>query len=243
MTREQHWTDSLFDSVYALYEAAHELELARAAVAALPPSVSYDRRQHHEGKVLLRDNASVRRGGPLTRRPHVRAMSALHAIYDKAVDEIGRQHEQATMLYASGALWAVREVQLGAAPTVVEFNTDSDGRAVHQVLGYEVPDLSPCTIAAPLAAAHKHLLDLLYAADYGEEIGRQDYVSDHEAGEMHDAFDKARGIPAAAMALGLKAQSALNYVLIGPRRERERQIAITRAMARAEAQAAESATN
>jgi hypothetical protein len=101
-----------------------------------------------------------------------------------------------------------------------------------------LPELDRYAETAQLKAAHDRLADCLDAERYAEQLAGADYVADHEAGDMFRAGEVAEGIADAAFAYGLLAQRALNFALLGPRRERERQIV----KARAEAQAAAEST-
>lgn len=238
MTRAQHWTDSLFDSVYALYEAAHEYQIAHRAAVVACKTVEIDRRQIHEGQIdsVFRLND---RGDTHTRRrtPHQRAVFTLQDLYSKTERQLHRSYEHDALLFATGAVWAIGSVLRGDTPAVVEFaRNEDDGSSIrHPVL---LPDLDRYAGAANLKAAYDRLADCLDAERYAEQLAGADYVADHEASAMFEAGAVAEGIADAAFAYGLLAQKALNFALLGPRRERERQLAKDRA----EAQAAESTT-
>lgn len=228
----QHWTDSLFDSVYALYETAREYQTAHRAAQVTTQTVDVDRRQLHTGRVALRGMQG--RGDAdyyrtRHRTPHEHAVFDLSRRYSQAEQEIGREFKQAAMLFASGAAWAIAQVQAGNHPSAVEFNTDPDKVEVpHSLI---ISGLDRYAGARELDVSYARVCACLHAALYGEDLAGRDYVSDHEAGEMHDAAAVALGLADAAFAYGLLAQRAVNFVLLEPRRARERELAIARAAA------------
>lgn len=222
----QHWTESLFDSVYALYETAREYQLAHQAAQITASTVDFDRRRTHPGRIALTGRTG-------TSEPHGRAQRILHRLYHALESETQQHFEEAALLYASGTAWAVRAVLRGEHPAHVAFQTTDRGDLVPPSL--EIPGLVTFSEGPALDAAYDALVRCMQASEYGEDLADQDYISDHEAGEMHAAWDVARGTAAAAFAYGLRAQSALNFVLLEPRRAREREIALARAAAIAQA--------
>ncbi|MCR8947196.1 hypothetical protein NW249_34485 [Streptomyces sp. OUCMDZ-4982] len=219
---DQHWTESLFDSVYALYETAREYQLAHQAAQITVSSVDFDRRRTHPGRIALAGRSG-------TSEPHGRAQRILHRLYYTLETKTRRQFEEAALLYASGTAWAVRAVLNGEHPAHVVFQTTDRGDLVPPSL--EIPGLDTFSEGPALDAAYTALVRCMQASEYGEHLADQDYTSDHEAGQMHAAWDIARGASAAAFAYGLRAQSALNFALLEPRRAREREIALARATA------------
>ncbi|MFG2589084.1 hypothetical protein [Streptomyces sp. NPDC048438] len=231
--RTQHWTDSLFDSVYALYETAREYQTAHRAAQVALQTVDVDRRQLHEGRVRLWDpSRSPERS--FRRAPHERAVFDLYELYSRTEQEVHRRYEEAALLYASGCGWAITLVQAGNHPAFVEFNRDVDEVPVPHAMN--ISGLDRYAGARELAASYARVSACLAAAEYGEDLAGRDYVSDHEAGQMHDAVGVALGLADAAFAYGLLAQRAVNYVLLEPRRAREREIAAARAAAQQTAQ-------
>ncbi|WP_335936658.1 hypothetical protein [Streptomyces sp. PTD5-9] len=230
--RIPHWTDTLFDSVYALYETAHEYRTAHRAAQVAEQTVNLDRRKLHPGRVALRGQ-SGRTGDSYyrTRRtaPHEKAVFDLGTLYRQATADMHHRYEDAALLYASGAAWTIATVQNGHTPAVVEFNTDGTGAPVPHRL--HIPGLDTYAEGPALDAAYKTVRDCMAAADYAEDVAGRDYVTDHEAGEMFRAGDAAAGLADAAFAYGLLAQRAVNFVLLEPRRARERELAIARAAA------------
>ncbi|MFE3383331.1 hypothetical protein, partial [Streptomyces anulatus] len=88
--------------------------------------------------------------------------------------------------------------------------------------------------APALGRAYEQLARRLSAADHAVHLAEQSDLADHEAGELHDAHDAAMGIADSAYAYGLLAQKAVNFVLLEPRRARERVIALARVAAQAD---------
>ncbi|MFF9248839.1 hypothetical protein [Streptomyces globisporus] len=220
--KTQHWTASLADSVYALYETANEYRTAYRAAQLQATTVDFVRRMTHEGQVTLagRPNAW---GRDSTRTPHSRALSALHRLYGTLESETQGHYEEAALLYASGAAWAVRAVLRGEQPPRVVFQVDDHGEPGPHAL--EIPGLDTYAEGPALDAAYNALVRCMQAAEYGEDLAGRDYVSEHEAGEMHKANAVADGTADAAFAYGLIAQRAVSFALIGPRRARETELA------------------
>lgn len=226
MPDARHWTESLFDSVYALYETAHEYQLAHRAAQLAVESVNFERRTTHEGRVALEGRTNAY-GRTLTQAPHDRALAALSRVYQNAETQMQRRYEQSALLYASGAAWAIRTVQSGGTPAHVTFETDPRGDAVPRAL--HTPGLDRYAGAAALAAAYDAVRRCMDADEHGEDLAGRDYVTEHEAGEMFRAIQDAEGMADAAFAYGLLAQGAFRHVLLEPRRDRERELAAARA--------------
>lgn len=222
----QHWTESLFASVYALYETAHEYQTAHRAAQVAVQTVTIDRRHVHEGRVRPTRDDGRREG---SRAPHEWALFNIHDLYSHTERELRRRYEEAALLYASGAAWAIAAVQGDETPALVEFDVTEDNTLVpHQL---SITGLARWTGAEALAAAYDQVRTRMGAAEYAEDLAGRDYVSDYEAGEMHGAMDVAMGLADAAFAYGLLAQRAVNFVLLDPRRAYEREIALARAAA------------
>ncbi|MFC9247782.1 hypothetical protein ACFT7S_28350 [Streptomyces sp. NPDC057136] len=224
--KTQYWTESLFDSVYALYETAREYQTAHISAQLAVDTVDFGRRRNHEGRIALEGRTNAY-GRTLTREPHEKALSDLSSLYDRAEAEMHRRYEEAALLYASGAAWAIRSVQNGEQPPVVAFQTDDDGHAVQHLL--DIPGLDTYVEGQALDAAYDVLVGCAGSSEYAEDLAGRDYVSEHEAGEMFRAIDASDGLAGAAYAYGLLAQRALNFVLIGPRRAWESELAAARA--------------
>ncbi|MEU5284158.1 hypothetical protein AB0G97_09075 [Streptomyces sp. NPDC020755] len=223
----QHWTQSLFDSVYALYETANEYRTAHRAAEVACTTVDFVRRVTHEGRIGLECPSTARRAS--TRSPHGRALTVLHRLYGTVESETQGHYEEAALLYASGAAWAVRAVQRGERPPHVVFRVDDHGDPAPHSL--DIPGLDTWVDGPALDAAYTTLRRCMDAAEYGEDLAGRDYVSDHEAGEMHRALGEARSMADAAFAYGLLAQRAVSFSLITARRARETELALARAAA------------
>ncbi|MFD6587297.1 hypothetical protein ACFWED_10490 [Streptomyces anulatus] len=218
---QQHWTGSLADSVYALYETANEYRTAHRAAEVAATTVDFVRRMTHEGRIGLEGPAGCGRAS--TRSPHGQALTVLHRLYGTVESETAGHYEEAALLYASGAAWAVRAVQRGERPPVVVFRVDDHGAPAPRAL--HVPNLDNYAERPALEAAYRAVSLCMDAAEYGEDLADRDYVSDHEAGEMHRALGEAGGLADAAFAYGLLAQRAVSFSLITARRARESELA------------------
>lgn len=232
------WFEHLTDSVRALGYAAREWRLAAQAA-----SVDYARADHpgldyYEGRVTGVPAAdTVGWQAKLhSVRPHSAAQRGLAKHYRDAMYATRHAYEDAARLYASGAAWAVREVQEGLRqPERVEFAMapGTDTLLVlcpgSEQVGTDALTAARYSEADKVEAAYKRLDACLYAAQLAEGIGSQDYVADHEASAMHDAWAVAEGTADAAYDYGLVLERALQFVLLGPKETRRKQLAEQRA--------------
>ncbi|MEV5678548.1 hypothetical protein [Streptomyces sp. NPDC052179] len=228
----QHWTESLFDSVYALYETAREYQTAHRAAHVAVQTVDVDRRKLHEGRVALRGlrgRADADYYRTRCTSPHEKAVFGLYDLYSRSESELRHRYDEAAHLFASGAAWAIGAVQGDETPAVVEFNTDEDGTPTRHQLN--ITGLDRYAGTGEFTAAYDRWHARICAAEYAEDLAGRDYASDHEAGQMHDAIDAALGLADSAFAYGLLAQRALNFVLLEPRRTRQSELAAARATA------------
>ncbi|OKK06439.1 hypothetical protein AMK26_10500 [Streptomyces sp. CB03234] len=227
-TKTLHWTDSLTDSVYALWETATEYRTAYLHAYLARHNAEFDRRRIHDGVIgicrRLNDRGDTRHH---RRAPHFHALSLISDAYRRAERELQQRYEDAALLYASGAAWAIASVQRSETPPVVEF-TEADGQLAHH--GLEISGLDRYAGAHALRVAYQDLAVKLGAAGYAEDLAAREYLADHEAGELHAALDDAAGIADAAYAYGQLAHKALHFVLLEPIRDRERQLALARAL-------------
>ncbi|NUP19850.1 MAG: hypothetical protein HOZ81_27980 [Streptomyces sp.] len=226
------WFEHLVDSVRALGEAAREWQLADQTARLLEAGVELERRNLHEGKILV--HAPAARGWdskPRKSGPHEHAVFDLQKIYMEHRFLTRRRYEHAAMLFASGAARAIVQVQAGEKPDRVLFPLDADRTPV--VGGYKISDLGNYVNAKKIAAAYEQVLRMDQAAEYAEEIaGREDHeVSERDAGDMFEAAAFAEGLPDAAYAYGRLAEGALSFVLLGPKQEHRQQLAEQRATA------------
>ncbi|MFJ8883639.1 hypothetical protein ACIRJR_09515 [Streptomyces sp. NPDC102402] len=229
---QQHWADSLFDSVYALYETAREYQTAHRAALVAVETVDVDRRQLHEGHVALRGlhgriDADYYRTSRVS--PHMKAVFDLYDLYSRTERELHRRYEEAALLYASGAAWAIAVVQGDETPAQVDFNTAEDGTPVLHRLS--ITGLDRYAGAGELAAAYDQVRNRMDAAEYAGDLADRGELSDHQAGELDHAIGVAMGLADMAFAYGLLAQRAVSFVLLEPRRARAAELAYARAVA------------
>jgi hypothetical protein len=240
------WFEQLTDSVRGLGEAAREWQLADQTAALLEVGVQWERRAVHEGKVTGQPGPEARgwEAKPVRRTPHEMALSALQRAYMDHRFFTRRNYERAALLFASGAAWAVRQVRAGGNPDRVVLAIDTDDRR-ELIAGADFnADLEALqegrySNAGKVAAAHLTLMRCLDARARGEELGDHDYITEHEAGEMHDCWRIAEGLADAAYTYGRHAEDALQFALLGPKEEHRRQLAAARAEHEAAAEGGE----
>ncbi|MFG2699563.1 hypothetical protein [Streptomyces sp. NPDC048386] len=222
------WYEHLTDSVRALGDAAREWQIADQKAAVLEADVELLRRNLNEGKILVHGpQDSGWDAKPRQRGPHEHAVFDLQKIYMDHRHLTRRWYEHAASMFAAGAAWAVARVRAGEQPDACLFPLDEDHRPVPG--SCRIEDLGPYAGARDLAAAYERLISMEASAEFGEELAGRDYVSDHEAGEMFDAWEHARGLAGAAYAYGLLAERALQFVLLGPKETHRKQLAEARA--------------
>ncbi|MER7930524.1 hypothetical protein ABTY96_46700 [Streptomyces sp. NPDC096057] len=203
----QPWTRSLEDSMFALGGAARECQAAARAAALTTGHYDLDRLRLLDGKILRRHPAYTGE-----QDPHLAALSQIGRIQLHAQHRLERLYEEATRAYAHGGNWAIGAVLAGERPAYVVLPVTADNA---YDLGTYMPTLAleRYSQAAQLEAARRAYERCITARCEAEEIDGQDYVSDHDAGEMHAALDIAAGLPDAAYAYGLLAESALRWTL------------------------------
>jgi LPS sulfotransferase NodH len=130
------------------------------------------------------------------------------------VQNLGQQFEHAALLYASGACWSISQAQQGQTPNRVAFQRDPEHAKQLMPRTLEIIGLDRYSERAKVSAACAELTSRLYSASYGEDLASLAYLADHEASQMHDAWDHAEGIGPAAYAYGLLAERALRFVLL-----------------------------
>lgn len=222
------WFEHLIDSVSALREAAREWQLADQAARLLEPGVELERRNLHEGKITVAGPGTAGWDAkPHRRGPHEHAVFDLQKIYMEHRFLTRRNYGHAAVLFASGAAWAIARVQAGEKPAAVHFPLDEDRRPVPGQ--YRIDGLSNYAGARKIAAAYERVLSTDVAGEHAEDLAGQEYVTDHEAGEMFEASAHAQGLPDAAYAYGRLAEDALRFVLLGPRAAHRTQLAEQRA--------------
>jgi len=205
--RTQPWTASLQDSVYALGAAARECQAAYRAAVIAKGHVDLDRIRLLDGKVLRRDT-----GYTGEQEPHLAALSRIGDVQLNNQHALERLYEEAARAYAHGANWAVQQVLSGAQPAHVELKAGPDGRYVFAAF-MPVLQLDRYAKANALEAARRTYERCLVAGFEAEGIADQDYISDHDAGQMHESLDVAEGLPDAAYAYGVQAESAVHFAI------------------------------
>ncbi|MDX3748701.1 hypothetical protein [Streptomyces sp. AK08-02] len=231
------WFEHLTDSVRALGHAALEWQLAAQAAVVDHARADHPGLDHHDGRVtgVPAADAVGWRAKLHPVRPHAVAQRGLEKHYRDAMYATRHAYQDAARLYASGAAWAVREVQEGRQPERVEFamTQGTDTLLVltpgSERVGTEALTEARYSDAGKVQAAYKRLDDCLYAAQLAEDIGSQEYVADHEASAMHDAWTVAEGIADAAYDYGVVLEKALQFVLLGPKEEHRKHMAEQRA--------------
>jgi hypothetical protein len=206
MTRKS-WSASLEDSVYALGAAARECQRAYQAAVLAKGHVDLDRIRLLDGNVALRHPTYTGE-----QEPHLAALSRVGDVQLKAQFQLKALYEDAARAYAHGGNWAIRQVQGGECPARVEIRVDADG---HYLLDGLMPalDLGRYANATAVESARKTYEMCLDAGAVAESIEAQSYIADHEAGQMHQALDIAAGLPDAAYAYGVLAESALRFAI------------------------------
>ncbi|MGW4733861.1 hypothetical protein ACWEQC_32645 [Streptomyces shenzhenensis] len=228
------WFEHLADSVRALGEAAREWQLAASHASLAHAQADVQRRILHEGKATGQPSpeAAGWKKTPAQRRPHSEAVFGLQRLYLDLELETRRWYEWAALVFASGAAWAVREVNTGAQPSRVVLELDDEDRRLlpgsfdAHLAFFQAERYSK---ARKLEAAYTRLTGCLGAGDAADAIAEQDYIADHEASEMHDLATVAEGAADAAYAYGLVVEEALGFVLLKPRAEHRRRRAEQRA--------------
>lgn len=207
MTRTQPWNASLEDSVFALGAAARECKRAYEAAIIAKEHVDLDRVRLLDGKVTHRAP-----GYTTEQEPHLAALSRIGDFQLQAQFRFKRLYEEAARAYAHGTHWAIRQVQAGQQPARVELPTDGSGR-YHLADSLPALDLGRYAQADALESARQAYERCLNAGADAEAIAAQRDVSDHEAGQMHQALDVAAGLPDAAYAYGVLAEGALRFAI------------------------------
>jgi hypothetical protein len=214
------WYEDLTDGVTALREAAYEYQAAHRSALVLRDSVTLERRHLEEGRIHVLPLPGARgfESRPRGRAPHADAIFDLTKTYGDLLQDLTEQFEHAALVYASGACWAISQVQQGMTPDRVAFHRDADD-AKRLAPGAFTPiaGLERYSERAQVTAAYERLNGCLDAAAYGEDLAGHDYLADHEATAMHDAWQHAAGTAPAAYAYGLLAERALRFALLGVR--------------------------
>ncbi|WP_425244820.1 hypothetical protein [Streptomyces sp. NEAU-NA10] len=207
------WFEDLEDSVRALGEAAREYQLAYAAARTLSASVEYERRRLDHGKAAgARPNAV-----PAACEPHADAVFDLVNVYRDHEFKVHALYERAALVFASGCAWAVKTVREGGNPNGVLLPLGDDHRLMPGL--FEIRGLERYARGKQVAGAYERLMTCLDAGAVAEDLDAQEYLADHEAGQLHEALDVAMSTADAAYAYGLLAEGAVRFSLLEPRRQ------------------------
>ncbi|MEU9245825.1 hypothetical protein [Streptomyces sp. NPDC048385] len=203
----QSWTVSLEDSVFALGAAARECQAAARAAAITTGHYDLGRLRLLDGKVKRCRTAYTGE-----QEPHLAALSRIGQVQLQTQHQLERLYEEVARAYAHGANWAVLAVRAGEQPAHVALKVnDVDDSCEFDAY---MPTLDfAFSGSAQLEAARRVYERCIVAGYEAEGIGRQDYIADHEAGEMHAALDVAAGLSDAAYAYGVLAEGALRWTL------------------------------
>ncbi|MFF9339293.1 hypothetical protein ACF1CG_05910 [Streptomyces sp. NPDC014773] len=205
------WFETLTDSAYALGAAARETRTAHQAAAA----------QYDLDRVRLLDGEITVPGRLSPSRPHDRAVMGIGQGLQKCRDRMERLHTDAALGYAYGTAWAILRVLDGQEPPRIELGLTAEG---HLTIPAELAPIPPAIEGldrwcdnAKFAKARQRWWECDSAGEYADSLADRDYLADHEAYEMDQAYGEARGLADAAYAYGVLAESALHYALLGPR--------------------------
>ncbi|MEU4172144.1 hypothetical protein AB0F46_35335 [Streptomyces sp. NPDC026665] len=218
-TTVRPWYEDLTDSVTALRKAAYEYKVAQRSLKSLRDSVQFERRRIEEGRIHALPLPSARGGTgwasqPQSRSPHSDTIQKISTEYSRLLGGVNGAFEHAAMLFASGAAWAITQIQKGDMPARVAF--ERHPWDAHQLAPWslEIVGLDRYSGTRPLATAYERLAACLRAGEVGQELAAREDLADHEASEMHAAFAHADGTGAAAYAYGLHAEQALGFALL-----------------------------
>ncbi|WP_406302126.1 hypothetical protein OHA61_06200 [Streptomyces sp. NBC_00885] len=209
MTTTPVWFESLTDSVYALGAAVREAQRAARAAELARDSYDLDRLRPVDGQVRI----DGRDPGGVPFRPHDDALFAIGDVHREQAGKLRSLYMQSAMGYAYGTAWAILRVLDGQQPDAVQLGRTAEGNYVIPGELCPVPPLMPglqrWNDYPKFVQAHTRWLICEEAALFAEYLDDQRQLSDHEAGELHEALDTATGVPDAAYAYGLLAESAL----------------------------------
>ncbi|MFE5159670.1 hypothetical protein ACFRNT_14340 [Streptomyces sp. NPDC056697] len=201
------WWTTLHDGMVALRAAATEARRAYRAAQHATADVNLDRLRLDEGAVMVSGAVS---GTTVRRRPHERVLRAIGDVYHDAETRLERVYEQAAMAYAYGVTWATEQVLAGERPARISLPIDTFGD-----VPYTLPDfgerLDHWTGAGKFTRLREALERCLQADEIAADLASRDYVTEQEAGEMHDALHVAEGLPDAAFEYGQAAEEALAF--------------------------------
>lgn len=202
------WRNSLEDSITALRLAVEEYRAALQLAGAGQRAVDADRIRLADGRVSAMSHTR-----PLIpSRPHDSAVVTIGRLYGTLILDLRDGYRQAALLYAYGAAWALRQILDGETPTLVEVLHDPAGQPIVEPR----PRLDDLTLTrwterGQFLAAERALVECERALDAGDELAERSYLADHEAADMHRAWDAASGLADAAYAYGMAAERAVQF--------------------------------
>ncbi|MFI1334331.1 hypothetical protein ACH4U7_30335 [Streptomyces sp. NPDC020845] len=222
MTRPMPWFETLADSVYALGAAAREAQRAARTAELAREAYDLDRLRPVDGEVRL----DGRDPGGVPFRPHDAALFTIGKALMEQANKLRTLYTQTAEGYAYGTAWAILRVLDGQQPDAVQLGRSREGF-------YVIPgELSPIPPLMPglerwndykkFVQAHARWAICEDAGLFAEYLDERRPLSDHEAGELHEAIDTATGAPDAAYAYGQLAESALHFALLEPRAQHAR---------------------
>ncbi|MFF2659296.1 hypothetical protein ACFVUH_18245 [Kitasatospora sp. NPDC058032] len=209
------WFETLTDSLTALGAAAREARLAAHAARTTCALYDLDRLKPIDATVT-----SANRPYDNEIRPHDRVLFRLITAHHEHADKLSGIYGMAALTYADGATWAITQVIAGNQPTAVHGLHNTDGAFVIPGPLPEVTGLDRWNGWKAFRAARKAMDECEYAAAFADGLASESYLSDHDAGQMHDAINRASGLSEAAFAYGQHAETALRFALLDAFRTR-----------------------
>ncbi|MFF6774762.1 hypothetical protein ACFY8W_14525 [Streptomyces sp. NPDC012637] len=213
-TKTLPWFETLTDSVFALGAAARETLTARQAAQAAAAQYDLDRVRLLDGEITVPGRFSPS-------RPHDRAVMGIGKALQECRDRMERLYTDAALGYAYGTAWAILRVLDGQEPPRVELGLTAEGGLIIPAQLAPIPPviegLGRWRDNAKFEKARQRWWGCDSAGEYASALDDQDYLTDHDAYEMHQAFAEASGMADAAYAYGVLAESALRFTLLGTR--------------------------
>ncbi|WP_435057533.1 hypothetical protein [Streptomyces sp. bgisy060] len=213
------WFETLTDSVFALGAAARETHTAHQAAQAAATQYDLDRVRLLDGEITVP-------GSFTPPRPHDRAVMGIGQALQECRNRMESLSTDAALSYAYGTAWAILLVLDGQEPPRVELGLTAEG---HLTIPAELAPIPPAIKGldrwcdnARFDKARQRWWECDSAGEYADALSDQEYLADHEATEMHQAYAEARGLTDAAYAYGVLAESALHYALLGTRARHNR---------------------
>jgi hypothetical protein len=159
-------------------------------------------------------------------RPHDDALFVIGSVLSEQRRKLNSLYVQAALGYAYGAAWAILRVLDGQHPDTVELGRTPQGEYIIPGELCPVPSLMPKLQRwngyEKFVCAHARWAQCDMAAAYADYLDEQSSLTDHEAGELDDAIDSAAGLPDAAYAYGVLAESGLAFALLDAKAEHAR---------------------